>query len=86
MGGHGLHSWWYRCLFNAGIVPKGIEAGERMHKARHSAGQRLLDATGNLKAVQSLLGHESIQTTGDVYTDWDLGQLTRTLEEIGDLD
>jgi site-specific recombinase XerC len=37
-----------------------------MHKARHTAGQRLLDTTGNLKAVQKLLGHESIQTTGDI--------------------
>jgi hypothetical protein len=27
-------------------------SGERMHKARHSAGQTMLDATGNLKAVQ----------------------------------
>jgi hypothetical protein len=30
------------------------------------------DATGNLKAVQKLLGHELIQTTGDIYTDWDV--------------
>ena len=35
----------------------------------------MLDATGNLKAVQKLLGHESIQTTGDIYTDWDIQQL-----------
>jgi site-specific recombinase XerC len=34
------------------IVPEGTQRGERMHKARHSAGQRLLDATGNLRAVQ----------------------------------
>jgi site-specific recombinase XerC len=27
-----------------------------MHKARHNAGQRVLDRTGNLKAVQKLLG------------------------------
>jgi Phage integrase family len=38
-----------------------------MHKARHTAGQRVLDASGNLKAVQELLGHFSIQTTGDIY-------------------
>jgi integrase len=36
------------------------------HKSRHTAGQRVLDATGNLKAVQKLLGHASIQTTGDM--------------------
>ena len=52
-----------------------------MHKARHTAGQRVLDATGNLKAVQKLLGHESIQTTGDIYTDWDVEQLAESLLE-----
>ena len=49
-----------------------------MHKARHTAGQRVLDATGNLKAAQKLLGHASIQTTGDIYTDWDIDQLADT--------
>jgi integrase len=40
-----------------------------MHKARHTAGQRVLDQTrGSLKAVQTLLGHASISTTGDIYT------------------
>ena len=53
----------------------------RTHKACHTAGQRLLDATGNLKAVQKLLGHESIQTTGDIYTDWDAEQLADSLLE-----
>lgn len=79
MGDHGLHSWWYRCLANAGVVPQGTESGERMHKARHSAGQRLLDHTGNLKAVQQLMGHESIQTTGDIYVGWDEEALARSL-------
>jgi hypothetical protein len=53
MGDHGLHDWWYRCLANAGIVAQGTTSGERMHKARHTAGQRVLDATGNLKASRS---------------------------------
>jgi integrase len=52
-----------------------------MHKARHTASQRLLDATGNLKAVQKLLGHASIQPTGDIYTDWDDEQLAQSLLE-----
>jgi len=81
MGVHGLLNWWYRCLGNAGIVPTGVTSGERMHKARHTAGQWLLDATGNLKAVQKPLGHESIQTTGDIYTDWDVEQLAESLIE-----
>jgi integrase/recombinase XerC len=82
MGVHGLHKWWYRCLANAGIVPQGTSRGEHMHKARHTAGQRVLDATGNLKAVQMLLGHASIQTTADVYTDWDIDQLAGTLADV----
>jgi integrase len=74
-------NWWYRCLQRAGIVAEGATSGERVHKARHTVGQRLLDATGNLKAVQKLLGHESIQTTGDIYTDWDVEQLAESLLE-----
>lgn len=82
MGVHGAHLWWYRCLANADIVAEGTTSGERMHKARHSAGQRVLDATGNLKAIRRLLGHGSIQTTGDIYADWDIDQLTATMKQV----
>jgi integrase/recombinase XerC len=82
MGVHGMHSWWYRRLEAAGVVPTGTTSGERMHKARHTAGQRVLDATGNLKAVQKLLGHSSIQTTGDIYADWDIDALTATMADV----
>jgi integrase/recombinase XerC len=82
MSPNGAHLWWYRCLAAAGIVPEGTTSGEKMHKARHTAGQRVLDSTGNLKAVQKLLGHSSIQTTGDVYADWDIDQLAATMAEV----
>jgi site-specific recombinase XerC len=82
MGAHGLHNWWYACLERAGVTAKGQTSGERMHKARHTAGQNVLDKTGNLKAVQKLLGHASIQTTADIYTDWDIDQLAETLRGI----
>lgn len=82
MGDHGLHDWWYRCLTRAGVVADGVTRGERMHKARHTAGQRVLDKTGNLKAVQKLLGHTSIQTTADIYTDWDIDALTETMRLV----
>jgi integrase len=82
MGVHGAHKWWYRRLADAGIVTEGTSRGERMHKARHTAGQRVLDQTGNLKAVQKLLGHASIQTTGDVYADWDIDQLAASLKAV----
>jgi integrase/recombinase XerD len=82
MSDHGMHNWWYRCLEAAGVVAKGTTSGERMHKARHTAGQRLLDGTGNLKAVQKLLGHASISTTADTYTDWDDDQLAQSLASV----
>jgi integrase len=82
MSGHAAHKWWYRCLENAGVVAMGTTSGEKMHKARHTAGQRVLDSTGNLKAVQKLLGHSSIQTTGDVYADWDIDQLAATMAAV----
>ena len=54
-----------------------------MHKARHTAGQRVLDDTrGDIKAVQKLLGHSSIQTTADIYVDWDIDQLAETLRDM----
>ena len=81
---HGMHNWWYRCLAAAGVTEPGQTNGERMHKARHTAGQRLLDHTGNLKAVQKLLDHSTIQTTADIYTDWDVEQLTASLESMLD--
>jgi site-specific recombinase XerC len=84
MGEHGAHDWWYGCLEKAGLVPKGVTSGEKMHKARHTAGQRVLDETGNLKAAQKLLGHASMQTTGDHYTDWDIDQLAETMRSLDD--
>jgi site-specific recombinase XerC len=84
MGDHGAHSWWYGCLEKAGVVPQGTTSGEKMHKARHSAGQTVLDKTGNLKATQKLLGHSDIATTGNVYVDWDIDQLEATMREIDD--
>jgi site-specific recombinase XerC len=53
-----------------------------MHSARHTAGQTVLDRTGNLKAVQKLLGHASITTTADIYTDWDIDQLAETMRQV----
>jgi integrase len=82
MSPHGIHLWWYDLLEKAGVVDEGATSGQRMHKARHTAGQRLLDSTGNLKATQELLGHASIQTTGDVYAGWTAEQLRSQMEDI----
>ncbi len=56
-----------------------------MHRSRYTAGQRVLDATGNLKAAQALLGHASISTTADTDTDtdtdWDVERLESSLRQ-----
>jgi integrase len=78
----GMHRWWYGCLERAGIVATGTTSGERMHKARHTAGQRVLDKAGDLKLVQKLLGHESIRTTGDIYVDYDIEQWASRLADV----
>lgn len=41
----------------------GVAGGRRIHGARHHAGSTILKRTGNLKAVQGLLGHASIQSS-----------------------
>lgn len=71
MSDHGAHDWWYRCQERAGLVAAGQTSGARMHRTRYTAGQRILDATGNLKAAQALLRHTSISTTADTTSsDW----------------
>lgn len=41
----------------------GITGGRRIHGARHSAASSVLKRTGNIKAVQGLLGHASINSS-----------------------
>lgn len=81
IGEHGLHDLWYRWLARAGIVDKGITRGERMHKARHTAAQRVLDETHNIKAAQKLLGHASSATT-ETYTEYSDDQLGQDMGHV----
>jgi integrase len=74
IGEHALHNLWYRWLARAGVVAKGVTRGERMHKARHTAAQRVLDETHNIKAAQKLLGHSSSAVT-EAYTEYSDDQL-----------
>lgn len=53
-----IHNWFKRVQLEA-----GIKEPLHLHAARHTAAQRVLDATGNIVAVQKLLGHSSIATT-----------------------
>lgn len=52
-----VHRWFKRCLEAADL------ASMPMHELRHTAADHLYRETGDLQAVQMLLGHESIGTT-----------------------
>jgi integrase/recombinase XerC len=45
------------------LVAAALPAGWSMHKLRHRFATRAYRASGNLRAVQTLLGHSSVATT-----------------------
>ena len=65
-----MHHWWKQRLADA-----GVPHSRKMHEMRHTALTTLLQATGNMKVVQLTAGHESMATTADIYSHYDLDDL-----------
>lgn len=58
----------------------GLEQHISPHMLRHSFASHLLQSSGDLRAVQDLLGHENLSTT-QIYTKIDLDRLTQVYSQ-----
>ena len=57
-------------------IKQGIASGVHPHLLRHSFASHVLQSSGDLRAVQEMLGHASISTT-QVYTHLDFQYLSK---------
>jgi integrase/recombinase XerC len=60
-------------------VQAGLPTHVHPHMLRHSFASHLLQSSGDLRAVQELLGHASISTT-QVYTQLDFQHLAKVYD------
>jgi integrase/recombinase XerC len=68
-----------RSRLRALAVQAGVPARVHPHMLRHSFASHLLQSSGDLRAVQELLGHANISTT-QVYTKLDLQHLSKVYD------
>ncbi|WP_043117150.1 tyrosine-type recombinase/integrase, partial [Pseudacidovorax intermedius] len=63
-------------MLRARGIQAGVAAPVHPHMLRHSFASHLLQSSGDLRAVQELLGHASISTT-QIYTRLDFQHLAK---------
>ena len=60
-------------------IKQGLESHVHPHKLRHSFATHMLESSGNLRAVQELLGHANLSTT-QIYTHLDFQHLAQVYD------
>ncbi len=68
-----------RSRLKARAIAAGLPTHVHPHMLRHSFASHLLQSSGDLRAVQELLGHANIATT-QVYTKLDFGHLSKVYD------
>ena len=68
-----------RSRLKARAIKAGLPTHVHPHMLRHSFATHLLQSSGDLRAVQELLGHANITTT-QVYTKLDFGHLSKVYD------
>ncbi|MCF2858563.1 tyrosine recombinase XerC [Pseudoalteromonas sp. SMS1] len=61
-------------------IKQGISANVHPHKLRHSFASHLLESSGDLRAIQEMLGHSSLSAT-QVYTHVDFQHLAKVYDQ-----
>lgn len=61
-------------------IKQGLDSDLYPHKLRHSFASHILESSGDLRAVQELLGHENLSTT-QIYTHLDFQHLAKVYDE-----